>query len=116
MLQARRRQDRLPPGVGDHVLGLIDPGDHRPGAPGDNVERSERQLLPNREPRDPLDKKTKVGFGRTMSDVLGIPSWHGWAVIVWHVGSRQSGGCEASASRSDAASPQIIVIVMSEHG
>jgi hypothetical protein len=27
-------------------------------------------------------------------------------VIVWHVGSRQSRGCEASASRSDAASPR----------
>jgi hypothetical protein len=27
-------------------------------------------------------------------------------VIVWHVGPRQSRGCEASASRSDAASPR----------
>ena len=62
MLLARRRQGRLPPGVGDPVLGLNDPGDHQPGAPGDNVERSERQLLPSR--KLPLDQEFQVGLDR----------------------------------------------------
>ena len=80
MLQARRRQDRLPPGVGDHVLGLIDPGDHQPGAPGDNVEGSERQLLPSRELRDPLDQEFQVGLDRPKS----VPAW------LWFAGIRDA--------------------------
>ena len=44
----------------------FDPGDHQPGAPGDNV-RSERQLLPSRELRDPLDQDFQVGLDRPKS-------------------------------------------------
>jgi hypothetical protein len=82
----------------------LDPGNNDRGAPDHRVERLER-LLPA-EPLDPLYEELQVGFDRGEIDVLGITSWHEWMVIVWHVGSRQSRGCEASASRSDAASPR----------
>ena len=49
----------------------FDPGDHQPGAPGDNV-RSERQLLPSRELRDPLDQEFQVGLDRPKSVPLGF--------------------------------------------
>lgn len=50
----------------------FDPGDHQPGAPGDNVDRSERQLLPSRELRDPLDQEFQVGLDRPKSVPLGF--------------------------------------------
>jgi len=31
------------------------------------------------------DQELQVGLDRTEVDVLGIPSRHGWVVIVWHV-------------------------------
>ena len=50
----------------------FDPGDHQPGAPGDDVDRSERQLLPSRELRDPLDQEFQVGLDRPNSVPLGF--------------------------------------------
>jgi len=88
----------------------LDPGDDDRGAPDHRVERLKR-LLPA-VPLDPLYEEFEIGLDRTEIDVLGIPSWHGWVVIVWHVGSRQSRGCEASASWSDAASPRSMATVM----
>jgi hypothetical protein len=35
-------------------------------------------------PLDSLYEELQVGLDRTEIDVLGIPSWHGWPVIVWH--------------------------------
>jgi len=131
LLQAKRRQDRLAPGVGGHLLGLrcnpissrasdcreapkdlhgseavppkkLNPGNDGRGASDHCVERLERLLLA--EPRDPFDQELQVGLNGTEIDVLRVTSWDGWVVIVWHVGSRQSRGCEASASRSDAVS------------
>ena|SRR6516162_5243368 len=82
----------------------LDPRDDDRGTPDHRVERLEGLLLA--EPLNPLDQEFQVGLDRTEIDVLAITSWHGWVVVVWHVGSRQSRGCESSASRSDAASPR----------
>src|SRR6516162_867702 len=73
-------------------------------APDHRVKRFEGLFLA--EPLDPLYEELQVGLDRTEIDALGIVSWHEWVVIVWHVGSRQSRGCEAEASQSDAASPR----------
>jgi hypothetical protein len=54
----------------------------------------------------PLYAEFEIGLYGTEIDALGITSRHEWVVIVWHVGSRQSRRYEASASRSDAASPR----------
>ena len=92
----------------------LDPCDDDRGAPDHRIERLEG-LLPA-VPLKPLDQELQVGLDRREIDVLGIPSWHEWVVIVWHVGFRQSCGCEASASRSDAASPRSMAILMPHHG
>jgi hypothetical protein len=84
----------------------LDPRNNDRGTPDHGVKRLEC-LLPT-VPLDPLYKEFEIGLDRGDIDVLGISSWHGSVVIVWHVGSRQSRGCEASASRGDAASPRSI--------
>ena len=82
----------------------LDPGGDDRGATDHRVKWLEGLLLAV--PLAPLDQELQVGLYGTEIDVLGITSWHQPVVIVWHVGSRQSRGCEASASRSDAASPR----------
>jgi hypothetical protein len=55
--------------------------------------------------------KLDIGLDRTEIDVLRVTSSrHAEVEIIWHVGSRQSRGCEASASRSDAASPRSMLM------
>jgi hypothetical protein len=80
----------------------LDPGDDDGGTPNHRIKRLESLFLT--EPRDSFDQELKVGLDGTEIDVLGLASRHQRVEIVWHVGSRQSRGCEASASWSDAAS------------
>ena len=74
----------------------FDPGDDDRGAPDHRVERF-GSLLPA-EPLDRFDQELKIGLDRTVIDVFGITLRHGWVVIVWHVGSRQSRGNGVSAN------------------
>ena len=53
--------------------GKLDPGNHEAGAPGDHVERSERQLLTRREPRDG-SIRIRVDLDRSEVDALRFAS------------------------------------------
>ena len=88
--------------------GKLDPGDDDRGTPDHRIEGLQDLLLA--EPLAPLDQVLQVGLDGTEVDVLGITSRHRRMIIVWHVGSRQSRGCGASASRSDAASQRSLAM------
>ena len=60
----------------------FDPGDDDRGTPDHRVKRLQGLFLA--EPLAPLDQELKVGLDGTEIDVLGIPPWQGWVVIVWH--------------------------------
>lgn len=77
----------------------FDPRDDDRGA-DHRVEWLEGLLLA--EPRDLLDQELEIGLDRTEIDVLGITSRHGWVVIIWPVGSRQSRGNGVSQLRREA--------------
>jgi hypothetical protein len=65
----------------------LDPRDDDGGTSDHCVERFESLLFA--EPHAPLDQELRIGLDCTEIDVFRIPSWHGWVVIVWHVGFRQ---------------------------
>ena len=60
----------------------LDPGDDDRGTPDHRVEGSTGLLLAGS--RDLFDQKFEIDVDRTEIDVLWIPWWHGWVVIVWH--------------------------------